>query len=209
VILRALSVVLTAYAVSACAPASCFPEKARVASRLEGVPETIWGSRATLIELEPKRYCQVLFEPAFATHHAVWFTVEPSGDARVSVSVFVESTPEFSEAPLDGRTAVILERSCRRFLTNEEPKCARLGMDGVTFHAAHYVGESGYAMRSFWSPKTGTSDDKFVRLAEALRDYTVAPERLRSVYWWNIHRAVAELECALDSDRPGCATKSK
>jgi hypothetical protein len=200
---------LTLSAVSGCAPASCFPEKARVASRLEGVPETYSGSRATLIKLEPKRYCQVLFEPAFATPHAVWFTVQPSGDARVSVSVLAEGTPEFSEAPLDGRTAKILERLCRRFLTSDEPTCARLGVDGVTYHAAHYVGESGYAMRSFWSPKTGTSDEKFVRVAEALRDYAVAPERFRSVYWWSIHRAAGELGCALDPDQAGCAASTK
>ena len=191
---RGLSIVLTLSYVSGCASAPCIPEKPRIRSRLDGVPETLASDRAELIQPEPRRYCQVLFEPAFATDHAVWLLVHPGGGARVAVSVATEGAPEILEAELDRSTATLLERECRSFLTSAPPTCERVGVDGVWYHAAHYVGESGYAMRSFWSPKPGTRDEKFVRLTEAIRDYAIAPERLRSVYFWNIHRAAAELE---------------
>jgi hypothetical protein len=201
--IRTMSLLL-ALASSGCAASPCFTDKPRVASRLDGVPETIWSNRAVLIKREPRRYCQVLFEPAFFSHHAVWFTAQPSGDAQVSVSALTENAPDFFDAPLDSRTAARLKRLCHSFLTSARPTCARIGYDGVWYHAAHHVGESGYAMRSFWSPKRGSVDEKFVRLAEALRDYVIAPLQLRSVYWSHIQRAESELECALEPDQPGC-----
>ena len=176
---RGLSLVLMLSYVSGCASAPCAPENHRIRSKLEGVPETFSNELAALIEPEPRRYCQVLFEPAFATSHAVWLTAHPEGGARVTVTVTTEHEPEFFEAELDRNTATLLERECRSFLTTPPPKCAHIGLDGVWYHAAHYVGDSGYVMRSFWSPKPGTRDEKFVRLAEALRDYAIAPQRLR------------------------------
>lgn len=158
-----------------------------------------------LIQRGAKRYCQVLFEPAFAAHHAVWLTAEGSDDARVHVSVLAEAARHSFEAPLDRRTATLLKRLCHSFLTPPPPMCARIGPDGVWYHAAHFVGARGYAMRSFWSPKAGTTDEKLVRVAEALRDYAVAPEQLRSVYWLSIQRTASSLECALHPGHVGCS----
>ena len=33
------------------------------------------------------------------------------------------------------------------------------------------------------------ADDRFVAVAEALRDYAIAPESMRSVYGWKLRRA--------------------
>jgi hypothetical protein len=200
---------LLALASSGCASSLCFTDKPRVASRRDGMPETISSGRAVLIKPEPRRYCQVVFEPAFSTDHALWFTIQTSGDARVSVSTLTEDKADFFEASLDSRTAARLKRLCHSFLTAPRPPCARIGYDGVWYHAAHHVGDSGYAMRSFWSPRRGSVDEKFVRLAEALRDYVVAPLQLRSVYWWHIQSAESELECALEPDQPGCSMMYK
>ena len=49
----------------------CLPEPPRVASRADGVPETIWEGRAKLLKLGPKRYCQALVEAPFCLGAAV------------------------------------------------------------------------------------------------------------------------------------------
>jgi hypothetical protein len=188
-----------------CAARPCLPERARVASRQDGVPETIWHESAALIERGEPRYCQVLAEPAFAAHHAVWLTMPASGDPWVHVAVLTDAAPSSFEAPLDHRTAEMLELKCRSFLATAPPACPRTGADGVWYHAGHFVGARGYAMRSFWSPRHGTADDKLVRVAEALRDYAVAPEPLRSVYWIDIQDAASNLGCALDPEQPPCS----
>lgn len=213
VIPRTLFPVFAGTIVWGCAPAwsraRCLPEEVRVASRLEGVPQTVWNGRAALIQREPQRHCQVLFEPAFATHHAVWLTVQTSGTSKISVSALVGEVPDFREASLDPSTTRMVKALCHSFLTAPPPTCARWGADGVTYHAAHYVGDTGYAMRSFWSPKRGTVEEKFVRLAEALRDYVVVPEQLRSIYGSRIRDNALELHCALHPDEEGCGSNSR
>jgi hypothetical protein len=178
-----------------------------VASRREGVPQTIWDGRAVLIQREPQRYCQVLFEPVFATHHAVWFTVQASGVAKVSVSALTGEVPDLFEAALDPSTTGMVKALCHSFAIAPPPTCAPLGVDGATYYVAHYVGDTGYAMRSFWSPRRGSVEEKFVHLAEALRDYVVAPEQLRSIYGLRIRDNVRVLHCALQPDEKGCGGK--
>lgn len=197
---------LVVAALSGCASGYCIPEKPRVASQTRGIPQTVWEGSSALIGREPRRYCQVLFEPAFSTHHAVWLTQQSaSAEGKVSVSVRTSETAvELYETSLDERTSALLGRLCRAFLTSEPPACARIGLDGVWYHAAHHLSDSGYAMRSLWSPKRDSLDGKFVRLAEALRDYATARPALRMEYWWNIQRAALELECALQPKIAGC-----
>jgi hypothetical protein len=146
-----------------------------------------------------------VFERAFTTPHAVWFTTDASGDAHLTVAVRLDHAPRTFETMLDARTAARLKVLCHAFLSAKAPACERLVPDGPRYYVAEYE-DGGYLMRSFASPRWGTRDDKFVRVAEALRDYAVAPDSLKSVYSRSIQRAADELECELDSNAvPGCS----
>ena len=181
---------------ASCASFPCHTEPRRVLSQVNGIPETVYPKDTILVGSEPNRYCQVVFEPAFATHHSVWFTDPPDGVAMARVLIAnPDGPPTRLEARLPSNVAASLERGCRKFLTSA-PRCANLGRDGVYFHAAHYVGD-GYAMRTLWSPRVGTLDRQFVALVEALRDYVVGPEALRSVHYFRLLDLQIELDRAM------------
>ncbi len=132
--------------------------------------------------------------------HVVWFTHD--GESGATVEVRFQSQDggrERRTAKLDHRTARMLDRMCEQFLRHRS-ECARRGFDGTYFHAAHYVPGNRYLMRSFWSPRYDSIDARFVDVVEALRDYALFPDDLRSLKWLRIQDSAGRLEDALGSD---------
>jgi len=83
-------------------------------------------------------------------------------------------------AQIDPATADLLEAIWEAILKNiEYPDLATYGKDGVTYHAAHYFSGLGYRAGKTWSPKKGTQASDFIQIAEALRDFANADEKVQ------------------------------
>ncbi len=155
-----------------------------------GFPTLASGSADALLT-HPNRKCQVVFEPAFAVTHAVYLaSTHPGTNARMFVAVRQTETVSTYSAPLDCRTAAQLELLCMRWLTEHSVDCTRRGVDGTWFHVAHAHRPGRYLARSFWSPRQDSDAAKLVELAEAMRNYAVAPESLRAVYGQRLNRVI-------------------
>lgn len=157
---------------------------ARVEDQARGIPKAFSQGSAGLLDGAGARRCQVLFEPAFTSPNAVWFVQNGSEeDATVFVRVRMKDETASYSAPLDRSTAARLSALCLAALSSKAEACERRGYDGTWYHAAHPERASSYLMASFWSPRTGTPADAFVKLAEALRNYATLPITLRPDAW--------------------------
>ena len=153
----------------------------RVEDKASGIPRTISETSQGLLDLTQTRRCQVVFEPAFSSPHAVWFVQNnAAADATVFVKVHAIDGVESYSAPLDRISARRLSQLCLTALTADFSSCERLGVDGVWYHAAHPLAAHAYAMASFWTPRQDTVANALVSVAEALRNYATLPESLRS-----------------------------
>jgi hypothetical protein len=203
-----IKVVIAAAAVASCTAACPRPVvglgSARVEDGARGIPKTVSPASLGLLEEALARRCQVLFEPSFASPHAVWIVQEgEAADATVFVKVRINDDIATYSAALDGHTAARLSNLCRAALSSKAEACARSGSDGTWYHAAHPDGASSYLMASFWSPRTGTLADAFVKLAEALRNYATLPAPLRSESWYALQEAANDLGTRLKAEDSG------
>lgn len=166
----------------------------RVEDRVRGIPRPLVESSATLLDETQARRCQILFEPAFSSPHAVWFVQDNvAADATVFVKLRTHDGVQSYSAPLDRNTALRLSKLCLASLTTRTKACERIGTDGVWYHAAHPSSDHSYAMASFWSPRQATVAKDFVKVVEALRNYATMPEALRSPAWLALQEAANEL----------------
>ena len=73
------------------------------------------------------------------------------------------------EAPITRGTADTLEQVCGKVLARVRyTPDLRIGLDGVSYHAAHFQIGFGYRAGKVWSPAKGTIASDFVELAETL-----------------------------------------
>jgi len=173
----------------------------RVEDQEHGIPRAILDDSAALLDQTQVRRCQVVFEPAFSSAHAVWFVQNsPAADAMVFVKVRANDQIQSYSALLDGNTASRLSKLCLASLSSRTETCQPLGMDGVWYHAAHPKPSGSYEMASFWSPRRGTVASTFVGVAEALRNYATMPQSLRSPAWLALQEAANRLSERLATD---------
>lgn len=76
------------------------------------------------------------------------------------------------EAPIDAETASVLAQVWAKALSGTRyPEDPIEGLDGETYHVAHFATGVGYRFGQTWSPPPGTVLADFVDLGMALRDY--------------------------------------
>ena len=77
------------------------------------------------------------------------------------------------EAEIDSRAADLLEKTWESLLLRVQypPLSNGVGLDGETFHMAHYVSPLGYLTGKTWSPESWTRISDFVELSKVLRKY--------------------------------------
>lgn len=162
----------------------------KVVDRAQGLPKPMRETAAGLLDETQVRRCQVLFEPAFSSAHAVWLVQgDPAADATVFVRIRTAGDDQSYSAPLDRNTALRLSELCLASVSSRSETCPRHGVDGVWYHAAHPDSSHSYAMASFWSPRRGTVASAFVKVAEALRNYATSSATLRSPAWLALREA--------------------
>lgn len=99
------------------------------------------------------------------------YTIGPV-DMRRALSR-VSRRVERVEAEIDPSTADLLEKTWESMLLRVRypPPSNDVGLDGETFHVAHWVNLNGYLTGKTWSPKPSTRIGNFVELAKVLRKY--------------------------------------
>jgi hypothetical protein len=100
-------------------------------------------------------------------------------DSRRGALARVSRTARTATATLDAATATLLERVWERMLARTRvPQRPNRGKDGITYHAAHFVGRT-YRCGTTWSPEDGTLTHDFVDLAAALQRHARSTDRDR------------------------------
>jgi hypothetical protein len=155
------------------------------------------------------RKCQMLVTPSFSAEHAVYLIrSENDRTAKVVLREFEKHWwPEFQgaiakaskdsipqviakvskptrrlEAPITKGTADRLEEVWAEMLSRVRYRPeTRMGLDGTTYHAAHFEINVGYRAGRTWSPDKGTFAFDLVDLAATLASLPRSPasERLR------------------------------
>jgi hypothetical protein len=85
----------------------------------------------------------------------------------------IEKRTRRLEAPITKETADILDEVCGKVLARVRyAPVIVIGLDGVSYHAAHFQIGVGYRAGKVWSPAKGTIASDFVELTETLATLT-------------------------------------
>jgi len=193
--------ITTELALAGCSTKSgCMSLPQTTLDRRTGLPVEPAEGKALLREAPPDRSCQfAIYPPPPMRPHAVWLNYTADKPAATSFVAVLSDTGEAVSyfAQFEPRAVIRLSQLCKKAVSILQDACVNPVRDGIWYYMAEADSNGEYAAAIAISPHQGSVGHAAVSLAEALRDYTTAPDLLKLEQWRRVQDAESELFSAI------------